>query len=139
MEWLVVFKNKSKLAITGKRPSIAVLTSVCCMAVGSLLPAQAQSTMAPSIANSQADAKNPSLLVQTNATEQRIALSFNEDFSPGSSFALLKDQSQADKPSGFPDIRAGYGQFFSAQNRVRPTTRRIEAPGRLYLKLSFKF
>jgi len=58
-------KNKSKLAIARTFTSIAVLTSVCCVAVCSLLPAQAQTIMDTSIANFQADATNPSMLTQT--------------------------------------------------------------------------
>lgn len=95
--------------------------------------------MNASIASFQAAATNPSMLVQAKTNEQRVTLSLNEDFSQASSFALLKDHPQTDKLSGLPDIRAGYGQFFSAQNRVRPSTSLLEAPSRLYLKVSFTF
>ena len=132
-------KNKSKLAITRTLARIAGLTSVCGMAVGSLLPAQAQPTMDPATANFQADAANLSMLAQTKATEQRVAIPHDEDFSPGRSFGLLENQPRADKPSGRPDIRAGYGQFFSAQNLLRPSTSGLEAPSWLYLKVSFTF
>jgi hypothetical protein len=132
-------KNNNTLAITRTFTSIAVLTSICCMAVGSLLPAQAQPTMATSIVNFQADATNPSMLIQTKATEQRVALLLNEDFGQGSSFVLLKDHPQVHKPKGLPDIHVGYGQFFSAQNLVPSSTSRIEPPSRLYLKVSFAF
>lgn len=132
-------KNKTKLAITRTFTSIAGLTSVCCLAGGALLPAQAQPTLAPSIANFQADAPSPARLIQTKANEQRVALPRNEDFSRGRSFARLKDHPQADKPLGLPDIHVGYGQFFPAQNLVRPGTSRMEPPSLLYLKVSFTF
>ena len=132
-------KNKSKLTITRTFTSIAMLTSVCCMAVGSLLPAQAQPTMDISIASFQADATNPTMLVQAKATEQRVALLRNEDFSRGSSFPLLQDHPQAAKPSGLPAIHVGYGQFFPAQNLVFPGASLIEPRSRFYLKISFKF
>ena len=132
-------KNKTKLAITRTFARIAVLTSVCGLAVCSLLPAQAQPTMDTSIASFQADATYPSMLIQAKAIGQRDAIPLNEDFSPGRAFALSKDHPQADKPSGVPAIRAGYGQFFSAENLLRPGTSRTEAPSLLYLKVSFTF
>lgn len=92
--------------------------------------------MATFIPSFQADATKPSMLMET---ELRAALSLNEDFGPGRSLALLKDHPQADKPSGLTGIRAGYGQFFPAQNLVRPSTSLPEAPSWLYLKVSFTF
>lgn len=132
-------KNKSKLAITRTFARLAGLTSVCCLAVGSLLPAQAQPTIDPAIASFQAEAANLSMLIDTKATEQRVAVPHNEGFSLRRSLVLLEDHPHADKPSGLPDIRAGYGQFFSAQNLVCSSLSRIEAPRWFYLKVSFTF
>jgi hypothetical protein len=115
------------------------LTSVCCLAIGSLLPAQAQPTGTTSSATFLADATTPALLMQITTNEPGVALPFLADFGQSSSFALLKDCSQADKPSGLVDIHAGHGQFFSGQNRVRTSTNRIEAPARIFFKFSFKF
>lgn len=139
VEWLVMSKNQSKSASTRTLARIAVLTSVCCLAVGSLLPAQAQPTMDPSSANFQADAANLAMLIQTKAPERGVAIPHNEGFSLRRSFRMLEDHPRADKPSGRPNIRAGYGQFFAAQNLVRPSTSGPEAPSWLYLKVSFTF
>jgi hypothetical protein len=141
VEWLVVSrdKNKSKLASHRTFPRFAALISVCCLAIGSLLPIQAEPTVATSSATFSADATTPAFLIQLQANEPGVSLPFPADFGQGRSFALLKGDPQADKSAGFLDINAGYGQFFSGQNRVRPSTNRIEAPGRLFLKFSFKF
>lgn len=139
VEWLVMSRDKNKLASRRTFPRFAALTSICCLAIGSLLSAQAQPTVANSSATFSADATTPALLRQIKANEPGVSLPFPADFGQSSSFALLKDRSPADKSSGFLDINAGYGQFFSGQKRVRPSTNRIEAPGRLFLKFSFKF
>lgn len=133
-----MFLNKSKRAITRTFARLALLTSVCCLAIGSLLPAQAQPIMDTSIARFQADATNPFILMQTKAMEQRAAI-LNEDSSPGRAFELLKDLLSADKAAGRPGLHVGYGQFFSAQNLVRPGTGRMEPSSLLYVKVSFPF
>lgn len=95
--------------------------------------------MATSIASFQAHEANLSMLIQTKATEQRVAIPHDDYFSLRGSFMLLEDHPPADEPSGLPDIRAGYGQFFPVQNLVRPSTRGLETPSWLYLKVSFSF
>jgi hypothetical protein len=108
--------NESKIEITRMFPRVAVLTFVCCLAVCSLLPAQAQPAIDTSMATRfQADATNPSMPIPTEmehsskAHDPREALPLTEDFSRDNSFALL----HADKSPGLAvDLRGGYGQIF---------------------------
>jgi hypothetical protein len=136
--------TKDIFATVGTKLRLAV-TSVCFLAACVGLTAQELPAKDTSVDNFQADVTNPSTRIHVGMESLSPADCTGDsfplagDFNRDSSFALLKEVSQADKPSAMPVIRAGYGQFFSAQNLVQPARTGIEAPSWLYLKVSFSF
>ncbi len=135
--------TKAKLTTTRTQTRLAAICAW--LAVGLVITAAAQSTPDFSPAEFHFDATNPSPLIHvereslSQVDDRRCALPLDQEFSH-SSYARLLETSQADKSWGLSAIDAGYGEFFTEQNRFLPSTSAgIETPSWLYLKVSFSF
>jgi hypothetical protein len=145
--WWVVFWNNAHCEITRMLSRLAVLTAALCVVGGLTLPAQGQpaddpaSTNCPPVAVEKSSPLIPDESADSSAADlaSQTAL-IAEDSNRASTMLVLKELPPANKPSGRPEFRTGYGQFFPEQHLFPPhTSAEIEAPSWLYLKLSFSF